>query len=408
MIVIPLALVASAAAFGYSTVAEKTPPPPEPRKTPARKVLSDACGSRITYDRLKAQLFEEALDLREGDPAALDLLAGTTVVRVEDPVVQAYDESLGVIVCGGEFILELPPGAEDAFDGRHRINARIEYAAQKAADGSGPVYRMRGAEPIIYRLAAFGLPAEAGKIAAIRAAIPLETTEIAPPEAAAVPPIVKIAAQETVEAALPPAPKVAEPPKKPEVAPKKALPAKKAELVKVSKAEKPGPKKAAAKTVAKPLKTAALKTVVPEKKKPAPVTTKAVKAPPKKKKAAEKPVRIAAKPVPKKVVASRPKKSAALLKPAAGQRKAAANTCRASRRSAQILCANPALAAKERRTTSLYYSALENADRETASILRRTAGTFSTYLAACDNEACVSQAFDGRTREIRDILSDMR
>jgi hypothetical protein len=37
----------------------------------------------------------------------------------------------------------------------------VEYAAQAAADGSGMVYQMDGAEPIIYRLATFGLTGQA-------------------------------------------------------------------------------------------------------------------------------------------------------------------------------------------------------------------------------------------------------
>ena len=410
LIVIPLALAASAAAFGYSVVAERAAPPPMPRKQIPRKLLADACGSRVTYDRLKAQLFEEALDLREGDPRALDLLAGSTVVRVEDPVVQAYDESLGVIVCGGEFILELPPGAADAFDGRHRINARIEYAAQKAADGSGPVYRMRGAEPIIYRLAAFGLPVDADTVHATPAAMPAEATEIAPAEP--IPPIVKVPPEEVKEA---PALKDVES----EVAPKRAEPAKvvkKVEPASIAKTEKAKPKKAAAaKAPAKPVKAAVKeKTAKTVEKKPV-VKVKVEKAA--LKKAIVKPVKVAAKPAQKKTAAPAPapKKAAApaptkakVLKPAAGQRQAGAAACRASRRSAQILCANPALAAKERRTTSLYYSALENADRNAAALLRRTAGSFNSYLASCDNEACVSQAFDGRTREIRDIMAGTR
>jgi hypothetical protein len=37
------------------------------------------------------------------------------------------------------------------------VSAEVEYSAQPAADGSGLVYQMDGAEPIIYRLATFGL-----------------------------------------------------------------------------------------------------------------------------------------------------------------------------------------------------------------------------------------------------------
>jgi uncharacterized protein YecT (DUF1311 family) len=76
---------------------------------------------------------------------------------MENPVVKSRDEKLNVTVCTGRFVLELPPGSERGFGGQRRLVADVEYAAQAAVDGSGPVYRLSGAEPIIYRLAAFDL-----------------------------------------------------------------------------------------------------------------------------------------------------------------------------------------------------------------------------------------------------------
>ena len=115
-----------------------------------------ACSSEATYDRLKELAFDEAARIRGQDPRALDALATASVVRMEDPVAKSRDEALNVTVCSGRFILELPPGAENAFDGQRRLTAEIEYAAQAAADGSGLVFQMEGAEPIIYRLATVG------------------------------------------------------------------------------------------------------------------------------------------------------------------------------------------------------------------------------------------------------------
>ena len=119
------------------------------------------CASRATYARLKEVAFEDAIRLRGADPASLDTLAASSVVRMETPLVLNRDEQLNVTVCSGRFILELPPGAEAAFGGERRLSAEIEYSAQAAADGSGLVYEIRGAEPIVQRLAAFntgGLP----------------------------------------------------------------------------------------------------------------------------------------------------------------------------------------------------------------------------------------------------------
>jgi uncharacterized protein YecT (DUF1311 family) len=142
-------------------------PKPDAEKTEKELVaernerIRKACASEGTYDRLKELVFDEAARIRNSDPRNLDPLAAAAVVRMEQPLVKSRDEDLNVTVCTGRFILELPPGAENAFDGKRRLDAQVEYAAQAAADGSGMVYQMDGAEPIIYRLATFGLSGQA-------------------------------------------------------------------------------------------------------------------------------------------------------------------------------------------------------------------------------------------------------
>lgn len=121
----------------------------------------NACASRIAYVRLTKYAFDEAIKIRNADPVNLATLAAYSVVRMEAPLVKSHDPALDVTVCSGRFILEVPPGAERGFGGERRLIADIEYAAQPAADGSGLVYHVRGAEPIIYKLAAFDLHAKA-------------------------------------------------------------------------------------------------------------------------------------------------------------------------------------------------------------------------------------------------------
>jgi hypothetical protein len=159
--------------------------------------LKAACASDATYDRLKQVAFDEAIRLGSADPANLDLLSTYSLVRVEDPVVKSHDDTLDVTVCSGRFILELPPGAERGFDGEKRLAADIEYAAQAAADGSGLVYQLDGAEPIVRRLAAFDLqprafarepPAGAqGPQVAAAPALPLPLEAETAPQAVAAP-----------------------------------------------------------------------------------------------------------------------------------------------------------------------------------------------------------------------------
>lgn len=133
-------------------------PQPKPRQAEAiAAVARDACASPATYGQLKSLAFREALRVRRAKSPLLQRVYSHSVVRMEEPLLRRRDDAMGVTVCTGRFIIELPPAHVDAFDGDRRLMADIEYAAQPAADGSGLVYQMSGAEPIIYRLAAVAL-----------------------------------------------------------------------------------------------------------------------------------------------------------------------------------------------------------------------------------------------------------
>ena len=283
--------------------------------------LREACASNATYARLKEVVFEEAVRIRNSDPANLDKLATHSVVRMEKPVVKTRDENLNVTVCTGRFVLELPPGAEAGFGGQRRLMADIEYAAQSAADGSGLVYQLNGAEPIIYRLAAFDLQRQrnalpgspAGtQLADAQAAQTLPLPSTAPAEAPSPPP-----PQVRRDAAEPPAPRPAPPPE-----------------------PRPEPR-------AEPRRD--------------PVST-----------------RTSARP--------------------------SFNCGSARTRSERMVCSSEGLAARDRAMSSLFYSALADADPRTRAQLRRTRDRFLAYRERCGNEACVAEAYEGRMQEIRDIM----
>lgn len=121
------------------------------------KQAANACASKVTYDRLKNLAFDEAVKVRRADARNLHKLAAYSVIRMESPIVKSRDDSLNVTVCSGHFVLEIPPGAEGGFNGERQLKADVEYTAQAAADGSGLIYQLAGAEPIIFKLAAFDL-----------------------------------------------------------------------------------------------------------------------------------------------------------------------------------------------------------------------------------------------------------
>ena len=296
------AMVASLPACDW--MKKKDPPGEKSEKELAeerRERLRKACASEGTYARLKELIFDEASRLREGDPRDLDPIAAGSVVRMEEPLVKSRDEDLNVTVCTGTFILELPPGAENAFDGMRRVSAEVEYAAQAAADGSGLVYQMSGAEPIVYRLATVGLTGRALPRIAQADPVPIP----APPTAAEPP----------AEPAPAPAPEPAPPPAKAAPAPKPEAP-------------------------------------------------------------------------PSGPVAARPSFNCRYAKTA----------------TEKMVCASPALAAKDRQMASIYYAAMADADAGTRRHLRRSRDAFLATRERCGSESCVRAAYDSRIAEIRSIV----
>ncbi len=81
--------------------------------------------------------------------------------------------------------------------------------------------------------------------------------------------------------------------------------------------------------------------------------------------------------------------------------------CRYARsRSERAVCSNERLAAKDRAMSSLFYSALADADPRTRAVLRRTRDRFLAYREGCNSDTCIAQAYDGRMDEIRDIMAE--
>ena len=236
-------LLVAAAAFGYSLTRDYGEDKEETRTVLAEEEEESpdqaACASNSTYARLKEVAFEEALRLRDGAAGDLDTLAASSVVRMENPVLKSRDDDLNVTVCTGRFILELPPGSEAAFDGQRRLSADIEYAAQAAADRSGLVYQVRGAEPIIYKLAAFDLNGQP-----LRSLPESPETELAEADPNEVAPVVETpGAPRPAPQASPPRARAAPPPepRRPEAAPRPAPAPRTAE--RSTPAEAPEPKR---------------------------------------------------------------------------------------------------------------------------------------------------------------------
>lgn len=117
-----------------------------------RPVGEQRCASQQTYDIVKRDLFRQAAELRGSDQAAFDRLAAFSVVRMQNPLVRSQNEALGTVRCTGQLSLDLPPGVA-VVGGRRTLTANVDYAVQRAADGSGDVILMDGADAVVIPLA---------------------------------------------------------------------------------------------------------------------------------------------------------------------------------------------------------------------------------------------------------------
>jgi hypothetical protein len=105
------------------------------------------CSSEATYDLIKRELIRRAAEVRGEDQAELVQLAGTAVLRVENPVLESEDKDAGALNCSGTLSLDLPPGVATS-DGRRGLMADVDYTIEAGGNVS-----LRNAESIIASLA---------------------------------------------------------------------------------------------------------------------------------------------------------------------------------------------------------------------------------------------------------------
>lgn len=309
-------------------VAERDSEPARPRRSG-----SQLCASSAGFQQLKTAAFEQAIQVR-GDPASLQRLAATSVVRMENPVATS-EEGSDFAACSGRLVIELPPGAERGAGGQRRLAADVEYTAQ--ADGRGGIaYQLTGGDAIVSSLAAFDIE---------RSLQAPDAAESAPVEVAQAP-----APEDELPVIIRP-----DPADRP--APRPAPPAR-------EKADEPAPRPAPARRE-------------PPVREP-PIERRENRAPAPR---AERPA-----PIPERVV--RPSFS-----------------CSSARtRSERAICSSERLAAKDRAMSRLFFAAMEDADSRTRAELQRTRNRFLAYRERCGSEECIAGAYDGRMREIRDIM----
>jgi uncharacterized protein YecT (DUF1311 family) len=110
------------------------------------------CAAPATYDLIKRELFRQAATTRGSGQAAFDQLSGYSALRVTKPVLREQDAGLERVSCTADVALDLPPGVQ-VVGGRRTLNASLSYNLQPAADSSGDVVTLSGAEGIVVPLA---------------------------------------------------------------------------------------------------------------------------------------------------------------------------------------------------------------------------------------------------------------
>ncbi|CAA9530086.1 MAG: hypothetical protein AVDCRST_MAG91-2878 [uncultured Sphingomonadaceae bacterium] len=328
------------------------------------------CASNATYARLKESAFDEAKRVRERDTERLDALADASIVRMERPVLESRDEALGLTVCSGRMVLELPPGAGRAFGGRQRLAADITYSAQAAADGSGTVYKIDGGEPIVYRLASFDPFRGETRTAAITPE-GLDATD-AEPEIVADTPEPEVSVPSPAPPVAMPQPRVT---REPEV-------------------ETPDPAIERARRRAQAERTVRAAAVAREEK------ARAAE-----RRARDERVAEARRTERGEAVAERRPTRTARAEARSSARPSF--PCRYARsRVEKMICGSDELAAQDRRMAAVYYRASDRSDPETRRRLSASRLRFLAYRDRCGNEACVANAYSDRIDEINDLASE--
>jgi len=110
------------------------------------------CAAPATYEALKRELFRQAAATRGSDQAIFGQLASYAALRVTKPVLREQDEGMERVSCGADVALDLPPGVA-VVGGRRTLTASVGYNLQPAADQSGDVVTLTGAEGIVVPLA---------------------------------------------------------------------------------------------------------------------------------------------------------------------------------------------------------------------------------------------------------------
>jgi hypothetical protein len=112
------------------------------------------CADPATVKEIKKIVFDNAAKQAVGDNLlALPDLAKQTTAALDVNVLDSFNADTKKTSCTGQFHLMLPQGVVAGVGGAQDLTAQIRYTVQPAADASGTVYSVMGADDLIQGLA---------------------------------------------------------------------------------------------------------------------------------------------------------------------------------------------------------------------------------------------------------------
>src|SRR4051794_28392763 len=111
------------------------------------------CSSGVASQSIKRELFRRAARMHGSNPAALERIAGYSLVRFASPVVH-YDAPEGAVIgCKARVVLHLPPGVT-APGGQQSLDGIVAYSLRGVGAGGAAGLSLT-AEPAIVKALAF-------------------------------------------------------------------------------------------------------------------------------------------------------------------------------------------------------------------------------------------------------------
>ncbi len=126
---------------------------------------AQTCADAQTIEQVKAIIFDNARKLASSaTKLAIPELAKQSVVKISLPLLDEYNKDTKKVSCSGRVEITFPDGAASALGGASQTSLDIKYTAQPAADGSGTVFTVYGADDLLQGIASADLSKWAARL----------------------------------------------------------------------------------------------------------------------------------------------------------------------------------------------------------------------------------------------------